>query len=128
MAVRKTSLTCIFVLAGWLSLPAAASPESSPEPAPSAEEAVPMEPAADPVDRITMARFARTFGRLTRDIEPEQLIEDPDDSLASDDLRRALSESGLERRDWNDLIEKMREDEDFRDRVETLSASYRLGH
>jgi hypothetical protein len=128
MAVRKTSLICILALTGCLPLTGAAAPASSPDPAPTAAEAVPMEPEADPVNRITMARFARSFGRLTRDIPPEQLIEDPAGSLDADALRSALSESGLERRDWDELLKRMRDDEDFRDRVETLSASYRLGH
>ena len=128
MAVRKTSITCILLLTGWLSASVAATEAASPDPGPTTGGATIAEPESDPVNRITMARFARAFGLLTRDIDPGRLIEDPDAGADAGTLRRTLSESGLERRDWDELLERMREDEAFRDRVETLSASYRLGH
>lgn len=125
MADRTTPITCTLLLAGLLCAPTIglAAPSESAN-----TRADLTEPEADPVNRITMARFARAFGVLTRDTAPEALLEDPDARPDDDALRRALSESGLERRDWDDLLQRMREDEDFRERVETLSASYRLGH
>lgn len=125
MADRKTPLTCTLLLAGLLCAPGVVT-AASPDPA--TDGTTMAEPDADPVNRITMARFARAFGVLTRDTPPETLLEDPDASPSADALRKALSESGLERRDWDDLLKRMREDTDFRERVETLSASYRLGH
>jgi hypothetical protein len=128
MAVPKTPLARVFLLAGWLALPGAAIAADAPDPAPAADEATPVQPEPDPVNRITMARFARAFGLLTRDTPPEELVEEPYAEIDADTLRRTLAESGLERRDWDEMLERMRDDESFRERVETLSASYRLGH
>ena len=128
MAVRKTSLTSILLLTGWLSVPAMAADErTSSDADQGSSEAPTVEPATDSVNRITMARFARAFGVLTRDTPPEELVGEQDVELDADALRKALAESGLERRDWDELLQRMREDQDFRKRVETLSASYRLG-
>lgn len=76
-------------------------------------------------ERVVMVRFARAFGRLSREHEPEALIHE--DAVDGEALRSELNENGLEEEHWHSMLAAMRDNEEFRNRVETLSSVYRLG-
>lgn len=76
-------------------------------------------------ERVVMVRFARAFGRLSRDHEPDALIHE--DAVDEEALRSELAENRLDEEHWHSMLAAMRENEAFRNRVETLSSVYRLG-
>ena len=77
-------------------------------------------------ERIVMMRFARAFGRLSREHDPDLIINGEAD-VAAERLEAELEEDGLQIDDWNAMLTAMRENDDFRNRVENLSSVYRLG-
>lgn len=108
------------------------APQADDAPLAGGDAELPEEGAVPPApmpDRIKSIRFARAFGRLSRNVDPETLVfgDSSDASLPDpEEVRQEVEASGLEVADWLRLLERMRDDEDFRRRIERQSRSHRL--
>ncbi|MDZ7669654.1 MAG: hypothetical protein U5Q16_09645 [Gammaproteobacteria bacterium] len=88
---------------------------------------------AEDIDRELIVRFSRAYGMAQGALkkhdddadngslqEPESL-----DGGLTDEVRQIMEQNGVSRDEWQGLMARMAEDEEFRQRVESLSTPFR---
>jgi len=94
-------------------------------------ETTPM--AGEDIDRELLVRFARAYGmaqgalKKHDDGADDGALQEPEslDGGLTDEVRQIMDQNGVSRDEWQGLIARMDEDEEFRARVESLSTPFR---
>lgn len=89
--------------------------------------------AAEDIDRELIVRFSRAYGMAhgalkKRDDDADNgSLQEPEslDGGLTEEVEQIMEQNGVSRDEWQGLMARMEEDEEFRQRVESLSTPFR---
>lgn len=89
--------------------------------------------AAEDIDRELIVRFSRAYGmaqgalKKRDDAADNGSLQEPEslDGGLTEEVEQIMEQNGVSRDEWQGLMARMEEDEEFRERVESLSTPFR---
>ncbi len=89
--------------------------------------------AAEDIDRELIVRFSRAYGMAHGALKKHDdgadngSLEKPEslDGRLTEEIEQIMEQNGVSREEWQGLMARMEEDEEFRQRVESLSTPFR---